>query len=228
MKLPVKKIWIILGTIILLFIFLNPGINRFKEFKGNYTYHNIHQYRRESNYLVFSIYTYDNEKYIGLLMNFINITPSKRSKEPLDSVIPAYYPILNTGEVDQDWLMRNIVYKSNRTHHIFTKEQILNSGYNADTIRNGVYEGILVPFNYETIKNSPKLILWIVLAKKQLPTTPFEEFEKEYGTIEKINGLYHGLFEDQLYTKTIADFFKQYFPDIKRLPSYEETAPLKN
>jgi len=63
---------------------LNPGINRFKEYTGLFGKESSYL-RRTGNFLVFSIYedTYNEKKYVGALMNFIDISP--KSHKPYDS-----------------------------------------------------------------------------------------------------------------------------------------------
>jgi hypothetical protein len=75
-----KKGWIIIIAIILLFICLNPSLKDFDEYQGGNTY-----IRKEYNFIIFSVYrssiNYNkNEKlYIGILKNFIFIkrTPGR-------------------------------------------------------------------------------------------------------------------------------------------------------
>jgi len=53
---------------------LNPGISQFKEFTG-LVGKDSQFIRRKANFLIFSIYedASNDSKYIGVLMNFINI-----------------------------------------------------------------------------------------------------------------------------------------------------------
>ena len=64
-----KKLLIIAGAILLLFIITNPGIKRFKEFTGHSSYGGL---RRTGNFIVFSVYKIEsiNEYYAGVFLNF--------------------------------------------------------------------------------------------------------------------------------------------------------------
>lgn len=79
MNLPIKRGWIILGSILLLIILLNPGYNAFKEFTG-LSGDNAAYLHKKANYLVFSVYENkdDDKTYAGFCMNFIDITPKQQ------------------------------------------------------------------------------------------------------------------------------------------------------
>lgn len=71
---PVQKKLAIPVAFILLLIILNPSIRQFKEFEGEggrrfYS----PSLRRESNFLLFSIYKADDIRYLGFCMNFIRL-----------------------------------------------------------------------------------------------------------------------------------------------------------
>lgn len=77
MEVNFKKGWLIFIGIIILFIVLNPNYKRFKEFRGSE--YNIKNVKKPYNFLVCSVYvdTYYGKKYLGILLNFIDITPEK-------------------------------------------------------------------------------------------------------------------------------------------------------
>jgi hypothetical protein len=71
--LPIKKKWVIVWSIVAVFVILNPGVYRFKENRG---YDSTDGLKRTANFFVFSIYEdaagdppYDY--YLGILWNFI-------------------------------------------------------------------------------------------------------------------------------------------------------------
>jgi hypothetical protein len=72
----VKKIWLIIGTILLLFIFLNPTYLNFKEFTG-FTGNDVESLHKKANFIFCSVYqdNYNHKRYLGILKNFIDITP---------------------------------------------------------------------------------------------------------------------------------------------------------
>lgn len=78
-----KKWWLIPVAIIAVFIILNPSMNQFKEFAGK---EDKTQFRRTSNYLILSIYEYNDElytkKYLGVLSNFYILNPNVNSYIP--------------------------------------------------------------------------------------------------------------------------------------------------
>lgn len=77
-KLPIKKGWLILIAILLLFILLNPGYSAFKEFTG-LSGNNAAYLHKKANYLIFSVYENadDEKEYAGVMMNFIEIPPKQ-------------------------------------------------------------------------------------------------------------------------------------------------------
>jgi hypothetical protein len=89
-----KTKWIITGSILLILIVLNPGMNQFKEYVGNLNMDDVHL-SRGANFLIFSIYEEQwmdrDKKYLGLLMNFIDITKSA-TNEPSRVDSTAKYP----------------------------------------------------------------------------------------------------------------------------------------
>ena len=78
----IKKRWLILISIFLFFVFTNPSYSNFREFTGLFGDDIIFLHKKE-NFLMFSIYenTFDSQDqiYLGILMNFINITPHQSS-----------------------------------------------------------------------------------------------------------------------------------------------------
>jgi hypothetical protein len=75
---PSKK-WRIFVGILLFFIILNPGMDRFKEYTGLIG-KNGHYLTRKYNFLIYSIYedSLNEKKYIGFLLNFFDITSKKQ------------------------------------------------------------------------------------------------------------------------------------------------------
>ncbi len=74
MNYKVKKKWLIIWGLIILFIIGNPSIRKFK----SYLYNSGTDIRREYNFFLFSIYTeknspYNKTYYLGILFNFINL-----------------------------------------------------------------------------------------------------------------------------------------------------------
>ena len=92
---PNKWIIIVISVIVLLIV-LNPSYSDFKEYSG--TTENLH---RASNFMLFSIYThsgydernYSNDKYLGILKNFIRIGNAHK-EQPTDST--STVPILDS------------------------------------------------------------------------------------------------------------------------------------
>jgi hypothetical protein len=72
-----NKIWVVIGLILLLFIFLNPTYLNFKEFTG-ITGKDAKNLHKKANFLICSIYQddYNHKKYLGFVKNFIDITPA--------------------------------------------------------------------------------------------------------------------------------------------------------
>lgn len=70
MKLPIKKGWIIFICIVLFFLIGNTSKKMFVDFTGVEENYYV---KRDYNFLVFSVYEYDNERYIGILFNFIRL-----------------------------------------------------------------------------------------------------------------------------------------------------------
>jgi hypothetical protein len=81
MKLSVK-IGIIVGCILLLFIFLNPSLDKFKEHLGYISHYGL---RRTSEFLVCTIYEDGTQdppvKYLGILSNFIKLNTNNPTTE---------------------------------------------------------------------------------------------------------------------------------------------------
>ncbi|WPU91272.1 hypothetical protein SNE25_18305 [Mucilaginibacter sabulilitoris] len=83
MKLPnlSKKQWISI-FILLLFIITNPSIKDFKEHLGHTTYRDLN---KSANLFVCTVYSYDSNKYIGVLGNFIQVVYYIRSASTHDN-----------------------------------------------------------------------------------------------------------------------------------------------
>lgn len=64
----IKKGWIIVISIILLFVLLNPTSRDFKEYKGITA---NRSFTKPSNLLIFSVYYYSGHNYLGIFKNFI-------------------------------------------------------------------------------------------------------------------------------------------------------------
>jgi hypothetical protein len=81
MKLSVK-VGIVIGGILLLFIFLNPSLDKFKEHLGYVSHYGL---RRTSEFLVCTVYedgTQDQPvKYLGILSNFIKLYANNPTTE---------------------------------------------------------------------------------------------------------------------------------------------------
>ena len=109
---------IIIGVITFIMWLLNPSFTRFKEFSGTMdSYYNgstkpknkLEVVRwRVSNYLLWSIYeigTADYEgqykfknRYVGVLMNFFDVTPPTPPTSPLPKIVePDYKAIMDTS-----------------------------------------------------------------------------------------------------------------------------------
>jgi hypothetical protein len=74
----IKRLWVVLAIIIAILIILNPGVKRFKEFRGSGYCDHPAEVRRTGNYFIFSLYeewcgSY-KRTYIGVLGNFIDVT----------------------------------------------------------------------------------------------------------------------------------------------------------
>ena len=93
MKYKFKKGWVIIGGVFFILVALNPGMKRFKEFSGLDNKEMGHV-KRTYNFIVCSVYedTYNEEKYFGVLLNFIDITP-KKQPQPSDTTV-----ILNSSD----------------------------------------------------------------------------------------------------------------------------------
>lgn len=80
-----KKLSLITAaSLCLLLAFTNPGIKRYKEFQGDEDI----SVKREQNWLLYSIYKdYDGKRYLGILMNFFEITENHKSDEKGPNVI---------------------------------------------------------------------------------------------------------------------------------------------
>jgi|SRR6185312_4212714 len=74
-----SKKWTIFVALILIFIILNPSIDRFKEYTG-LVGKNSHYLKRKYNFLIYSIYEdgLNEKKYMGFLLNFFDITSKKQ------------------------------------------------------------------------------------------------------------------------------------------------------
>ena len=72
-----------ISLFLLILIFLNPTKEDFKSFLGERKTYN---FNKEFNFLFCSIYKEDNQKYLAILKNFINITPKIKiiSEKPSD------------------------------------------------------------------------------------------------------------------------------------------------
>jgi hypothetical protein len=210
-----KKWLIAISILFLVFIILNPDINRFKEYSG-LVGRDSHYIRRTSNFLIFSLYQ-DNQKdkkYIGLLMNFIDVTgKASKSENQVDSVSTSYTDTITKNPSFYE-LMGNKIFKVHDTA-TYTTKQLINYGYSEDQIRKAIYNGSLVPLDSISIETNRKLKLWAKMSENDLFKESFEKFQKKYNTQTQINFLYNGLHNDALYTKSREEFFKQFFPDIR-------------
>lgn len=201
-----KKIWLLIGGVLLLLILLNPGINRFKEYIGlnSKSSKNI---KRNNNFLIFSIYeeSQNNKKYIGILFNFIEI--NKKSVNIPDSSYVISAPT-------NDSLIIGSIYHTN-DGRTYTKNQLIQNGYSEERIRKGVYNGVLIPVLELELSNDKKMKLWAGMCGDMMFDKSYEEFKKKYSSKDSIDFLYNGLSDDKLYTKSRNDFYNQYFSDVK-------------
>lgn len=219
MKMLLKKIWIVAGIILVLFILLNPGINRFKEYSG-LVGKDSRYIKRKYNFVIFSIYedSYSDKKYLGILMNFININKGSKvidnyttTDSPAKNVPPSFYDV-TVGTV----------YKTN-DGRTYSKKQLLNYGYSEDRVRAGIYNGTLIPLNQSLVLNDSKMKLWSVLSELDLYAKSYEEFRNKYSSADSIDFLYNGLMDDKLYSKSKKEFFNEFFPDLK--PHFDPNKP---
>lgn len=65
-----RKLLITIAVVIGLFIITNPTAKRFKEFCGTKTYSGL---KREQNWIIFSVYSEDGYKYLGIVLNFFKL-----------------------------------------------------------------------------------------------------------------------------------------------------------
>jgi hypothetical protein len=77
-----KKGWIITLIIGGVFVLLNPSITAFKEYLGINSYDGI---QRKYNFLLCSVYEYDQNKYLGIGANFIQVKKVEKIEPPKDS-----------------------------------------------------------------------------------------------------------------------------------------------
>jgi hypothetical protein len=94
-----NKTWFIIGSVLLILIILNPTYLNFKEFTG-LTGKNASELHKNANYLICSIYqdNYNHKKYLAVVKNFIDITPSEPipKEQSLDSVAVLPYTTPST------------------------------------------------------------------------------------------------------------------------------------
>ncbi len=79
-----KKHYILLAILCLLII-TNPSITAFKAYEGNHAY--PERIRRPVNLFIFSEYTADSHRYIGILGNFIDFGWRHNDVVTVDSVV---------------------------------------------------------------------------------------------------------------------------------------------
>lgn len=65
-----KKLLIVVGIILGFLIITNPSTKRFKEFCGVKSYSGL---KREQNWIIFSIYSDGDYRYLGIVFNFFKI-----------------------------------------------------------------------------------------------------------------------------------------------------------
>jgi hypothetical protein len=77
MKLHKLKKWQwITIAVLLLFIFTNPSLSSFKQYFGRDTKREYSDIRKEANFFLFSMFTHNENRYLAVLTNFIDVTPS--------------------------------------------------------------------------------------------------------------------------------------------------------
>lgn len=205
-----KKIlfWGIPAVILFVFITTNPGLKRFKEYVG-YSDKTI-EIKKIKNYFLFSVYEYDGERYTGVLLNFVK----KETPIVPDEMFIPKEPPLDAGTIDSQVVSENPLYRT-KDGQLVTWEQLKQSGYSPKRVKQGIYNGILLPLPYDSVKSNPKLSVWITLYKGSMDVVPYDSFAKKYNNRDAVNSLYYGLKADQLYSKTIEDFYKSYFTEVE-------------
>lgn len=85
----IKKGWLITISVLVLFVFTNPRLNDFKEFRGLSVENNYEEVHKVANFFLFSTYSdyRSNEevRYIGFLSNFIPLRDREVSLVVTDS-----------------------------------------------------------------------------------------------------------------------------------------------
>jgi len=210
MKKTIKVLLFTILSCILIFVTTNPSVRRFKEYVGTPIPPTRYEIKRTSNYILYSVYECNGDRYIGYLMNFHKKESIKITEPPT-----IYFkPTLDSGIIDPEVISRNSVYRA-KDGKIVTWNQLENSGYTYDRINRGVYNGVLTPLPYDSIKGNSKLTVWLMLDRGSAKYQPYESFQQDYSNTERVNSLYYGLKQDGLYSKTINDFYNQYFPELK-------------
>ncbi|HEY2582663.1 MAG TPA: hypothetical protein VGI43_12695 [Mucilaginibacter sp.] len=76
-----KTTLFLIGAVIVVFALYNPSMREFREYLGFDYKAKINGLRRESNYIVCSVYSfYGEEKYLGVFGNFFKISSSDTTK----------------------------------------------------------------------------------------------------------------------------------------------------
>jgi hypothetical protein len=92
MPFNIKKRWIAIICVLSGFILLNPSYSDFREFVLR---EDIPYIKRDANFVVFSIYSDDQERYLAFLKNFIHL-----KSENASSIKPSLYPSKSYKSVD--------------------------------------------------------------------------------------------------------------------------------
>ncbi|WP_291122942.1 hypothetical protein [Flavobacterium sp. UBA6046] len=69
--------------------------------------------------------------------------------------------------------------------------------------------------------DAPKYKLWRALNSSRYYTKSYDDFEKQFSIIDRINKLYRALNQSGYYTKSSTEFINQYFSDVKNDPFAE-------
>lgn len=177
--------------------------------------------KRTANFLICSIYKndYDGKKYLGFILNFIEIGGNKTTKQPeatdstltvtdtsqYQKTIPSFYQVMSENEI--------YITKHNDT---VTKQLLLKLGYSREKIREAIYSGGIVPIDTAELQRNANLRLWAVMIIDGLFDDTYQKFRLKYNNNKAIDYLYNGLTYDQHYTKSKDSFYKKYFPSFLR------------
>ena len=132
-----KKGYYWLLGVLLLLIITNPSVKAFKDYLGKTSYINM---RKENNFFVGSLYSYNGESYFAIAGNFFKITKAESKPIKKSGELPVTIVGLDSLKSIPKYKLWKALYSSNNYFHSYSYfEEEFSTTAKIDTLYNTLH-----------------------------------------------------------------------------------------